>query len=37
MKQEIGFGLIGCGIWGDVHARTLSQSANSCLTSESEG
>lgn len=31
MKQEIGFGLIGCGIWGDAHARTLSQFANSKL------
>ncbi|RJP66945.1 MAG: gfo/Idh/MocA family oxidoreductase [Ignavibacteriales bacterium] len=31
MKKEIGFGLIGSGGWGDVHARTLSQSANSKL------
>jgi predicted dehydrogenase len=29
--EKVGFGLIGCGIWGDVHARTLSQSANSQL------
>lgn len=29
--EKVGFGLIGCGIWGDVHARTLSQSANSKL------
>ncbi len=31
MKKEIGFGIIGCGTWGDVHARTLSQSPNSKL------
>lgn len=29
--EKVGFGLIGCGIWGDVHARTLSQSVNSNL------
>lgn len=29
--EKVGFGLIGCGIWGDVHARTLSQSSNSQL------
>jgi predicted dehydrogenase len=31
MEQKIGFGLIGCGVWGDIHARTLSHSTNSKL------
>ncbi len=26
MKEQIGFGLIGCGVWGDVHANTISVS-----------
>jgi predicted dehydrogenase len=31
MRQKIGFGLIGCGVWGDVHARTLAHSTNAKL------
>jgi len=26
MERSIGFGLIGCGIWGEVHARTYTAS-----------
>lgn len=28
MKNPIGFGLIGCGVWGEVHARTYALSPN---------
>lgn len=31
MKNHVGFGLIGCGIWGDVHARTFTVSPNAKL------
>ena len=31
MKNHVGFGLIGCGVWGDVHARTFTVSPNAKL------
>ena len=29
--QKTGFGLIGCGTWGTVHARTYGASSSACL------
>lgn len=31
MKNSIGVGLIGCGVWGEVHARTFKVSPNANL------
>ena len=31
MKNPIGFGLIGCGVWGEVHARTYAVSPNAAF------